>query len=190
MATPDEKEKKETSTDDTTQTVKEKKSPSKKLLFIFVILIIMIIGGGVGYWYIIANKKRQIPEQKPEVKIDEKRDEKREEKFDKKNVIENSSVSLALDDFVVDLQSQTGKAYFLKAKIVLEMKNGTGIQEVSKHLHRIRDVCQIYFRTLRPSDLSGNVGLQIVREDLILRINNIIYPLVIENVLFTEFIVN
>ncbi len=54
---------------------------------------------------------------------------------------------------------------------------------------KINDVLQMYLRELRPADMQGSVGLYRLKEELLLRINKIVYPSQVNDLLFKEVLV-
>lgn len=94
-----------------------------------------------------------------------------------------------LDEFLVNLNNPDKKVSFLKMVITLELPNLATQAEVESKIPRIRDSFQVYLRELRNTDLRGSAGIQRLREELMLRINKVIDPLTINDVLFKEIIV-
>lgn len=105
-----------------------------------------------------------------------------------KNTKENAFV--ALDEFVVDLVSTGHKNNFLRMKIVLELTSHEYVTLIDENVPRIRDICQVYLHGLYEDDFRGSAGLENIREQLIARINKVVYPAKVENVLFSQVIVN
>ncbi|GJE11196.1 MULTISPECIES: flagellar basal body-associated protein FliL [Methylobacterium] len=81
------------------------------------------------------------------------------------------------------------KARFAKVRISLELKDGKVEAEVKPLMPRVEDALQIYMRELRPSDLTGSVGLFRLREELLRRVNIALFPAKVEAVLFKDVIV-
>jgi flagellar FliL protein len=54
---------------------------------------------------------------------------------------------------------------------------------------KISDVFQMYLRELRPADMQGSVGLYRLKEELLLRVNKIVYPAQVNDLLFKEVLV-
>jgi flagellar FliL protein len=77
----------------------------------------------------------------------------------------------------------------MKLKITLELEDSSSLSQVQKMMPKINDVFQMYLRELRPADMHGSVGLYRLKEELLLRVNKIIYPSQISDILFKEVLV-
>lgn len=94
-----------------------------------------------------------------------------------------------LEEFLVNLNNPGKQTTFLKMSITLELPSLQAKQMVEGRIPRIRDSFQVYLRELRSSDLQGSAGLQRLREELLLRINKILEPEKVNDILFKEIIV-
>ena len=94
-----------------------------------------------------------------------------------------------LDEFLVNLNNPGKQVSLLKMSVTLELPNLKTKQTVEANMPRIRDSFQVYLRELRSGDLQGSAGLHRLREELLLRINKIISPDSISDILFKEIIV-
>lgn len=94
-----------------------------------------------------------------------------------------------LEEFLVNLNNPGKQVSFLKMEITIELPNLRAKQIVETKLPRIRDSFQVYLRELRSSDLQGSAGMQRLREELLLRINKIVEPEKVNDILFKEMIV-
>ncbi|SDN99064.1 flagellar FliL protein [Methylobacterium phyllostachyos] len=81
------------------------------------------------------------------------------------------------------------KTKYAKVRLSLELKDAKVEAEVKPLMPRVEDALQIYMRELRPSDLTGSVGLFRLREELLRRVNIALYPAKVEAVLFKDVIV-
>lgn len=94
-----------------------------------------------------------------------------------------------LKEFLVNLNSAGKQTSFLKMIVTLELPNPAAKIAVEANMPRIVDAFQIYLRELRTEDLRGSAGIQLLREELLLRINKIIAPEKASDILFKEIIV-
>ncbi|GFZ77609.1 flagellar basal body-associated FliL family protein [Elstera cyanobacteriorum] len=94
-----------------------------------------------------------------------------------------------LPDLLVNLRSDTPRPAFLKLKISLELSSAAERQEVEKKLPRVLDTFQTYLRELRPDQLQGAQAMFRLREELLARVNAVIRPIQVKEVLFTEIVV-
>ena len=81
------------------------------------------------------------------------------------------------------------KTKYAKVRLSLELKDAKVEEEVKPLMPRVEDALQIYMRELRPSDLTGSVGLFRLREELLRRVNIALFPAKVEAVLFKDVIV-
>lgn len=81
------------------------------------------------------------------------------------------------------------KAKYAKVRVSLELRDAKVEEEVKPLMPRVEDALQVYMRELRPSDLTGSVGLFRLREELLRRVNIALYPTKVEAVLFKDVIV-
>lgn len=98
-------------------------------------------------------------------------------------------VYLDMEEFLVNLNNPGRQVSFLKMTVTLELPNLMTKQVLETNMPRIRDSFQIYLRELRSSDLQGSAGIHRLKEELLLRINKLIAPEKINDILFKEIIV-
>lgn len=141
----------------------------KKKLIIIIILLLGVIGavGGLFASGILSNISKK------EVSDD----------------LVQKTIYYDMDEFLVNLNNPGNQVSFLKTIITLELPNQASLNEVQSQMPRIRDTFQIYLRELRNSDLQGSAGLQRLRTELLLRINNILEDGTVNNILFKEILV-
>jgi flagellar FliL protein len=95
-----------------------------------------------------------------------------------------------LPEFLVNLDTSSKQASFIKMKVTLEAPSEGGSAEaIDNRLPRIIDKFNTYLRLLRTSDISGSAGLYRLREELLLQVNKEIYPSKVNDILFEEIIV-
>jgi flagellar FliL protein len=93
-------------------------------------------------------------------------------------------------DMLVNLIGLPGeRVQYLKAKIVLEVREEKQVESIKSSLPRVTDIFQTYMRELRPSDLNGSAGLFRLKEDLTRRVNAAVAPNQVAAVLFKEVVV-
>jgi flagellar FliL protein len=99
-------------------------------------------------------------------------------------------VFVEVPDMLVNLVGLPGeRVQYLKVKIVLEVKEEKQAEMVRPALPRVTDIFQTYLRELRPSDISGSVGLFRLKEEMTRRVNAAISPSQVNAVLFKEVVV-
>lgn len=153
--------------------VVEKKS-KKKMIIIGIVALVVLIGGGVG-----AHMAGLFGKHEDKAAVELGPDGKPLEK----------AVYYTLPDFLVNLNTGGKQTSFLKTTIVLEVPHQSDVAEIEANLPRLNDAYNTYLRELRPSDLAGSAGIQRLREELMLRANQVLAPIKINDVLFKEIIV-
>ena len=99
-------------------------------------------------------------------------------------------VFIDVPEMLVNLVGQPGeRIQYLKAKIVLELKEEKQVEAIKPTMPRVTDIFQTYLRELRPADLNGSAGLFRLREELTRRVNVTIAPQQVNAVLFKEIVV-
>lgn len=78
---------------------------------------------------------------------------------------------------------------FLRTKINLEIDRESFQQIILDKMPRVKDELNIYLRELRPADLNGGAGILLLKEELLMRINQAVAPARVKDVLFTDFII-
>jgi flagellar FliL protein len=93
-----------------------------------------------------------------------------------------------LPEIFINLNNPTSQVNFLKISLSLEVNEEEKIKKIEEMKPRIIDQLQIYLRQLKADDLKGSAGLQRLREELLLRINSVLEPAKINDVLFKEML--
>lgn len=133
-----------------------------------VVLLLLVGGGGAAYFFMFANKHEEA-EVKPE--------------------LPKVTVFYDLPDILVNLNSTGRQASYLKLKVALEHNDPLSTPKLNELLPRVIDNFQIYLRELRPDDLVGSAGLYRLKEELLIRVNQAVAPIRINDVLFKEMLI-
>jgi flagellar FliL protein len=161
---------------------KKKKGKGKlKVIIIAVVAVILVavpailfLTGVIGKKKEVANEHVTPKEGEPVVGAD--------------GVVEHS-VYYDLEEFIVNLNVGSKRPSFLKMTVSLELGGESQVPRVEEKMPRIRDSFQVYLRELRQEDLQGSAGLYRLREELLLRVNKIVYPAKVNDILFKEILV-
>ncbi|HEV2674077.1 MAG TPA: flagellar basal body-associated FliL family protein [Aliidongia sp.] len=94
-----------------------------------------------------------------------------------------------LPDMLVNLNTGTRKSSFLKLHVSLQIEGEEDKAKIKLVQARIIDTFQTYLRELRLEDLKGSAGLYRLREELLMRVNAAVAPVKVDDVLFTEMLV-
>jgi flagellar FliL protein len=152
-----------------------RKKLSGKKLVLFIVLPIFVIGGGAAgvYFSGIAD---------PYLGIEKSAEEEAA-------VVPEKAVFFDLPEMLVNLNSSGRRTNFLKININLELEEEGDIANLELLLPRIVDGFQIYLRELRVDDLRGSAGMYRLREDLLRRINEVVKPIKVNDILFKEILI-
>jgi len=148
----------------------KKKRGKRAVLFIIigVVVLLLIGGGGAAYFFLFAGKHEEEAAKPPPPKV---------------------TVFYDLPDILVNLNSSGRQASYLKLKVALEHNDPLATPKLNELLPRIIDNFQIYLRELRPDDLVGSAGLYRLKEELLVRVNQAVAPIKINDVLFKEMLI-
>lgn len=94
-----------------------------------------------------------------------------------------------LPEMLVNLNSAGRKQSFLKIRVSLELQNALDVSRVEAVMPRVADSFQVYLRELRVEDLQGSAGMLRLREELLSRVNAVVSPAKVNDVLFKEMLV-
>jgi len=148
-----------------------KKKSGKRMILIIVIavLVIAILGGGAAAYFLLFSHKEEKVEAKPEPpKI---------------------TTFYDLPDILVNLNASGRQAAYLKLKVSLEHQDPLQTPKLNELMPRVIDNFQVYLRELRPDDLTGSAGLYRLKEELLIRVNQAVAPIKINDVLFKEMLI-
>jgi len=158
---------------------KKKKGGKAKLIIIILAVVIIITIPTV----LIFTGVIKIPAHKKSANIEG------QEGATGGDAIHEQIVYYDLEEFVVNLNVGSKSPSFLKMTVSLELPGESYIPSIESKLPRIRDSFQIYLRELRREDLQGSSGMFRLREELLLRVNKIVYPSRVNDILFKEILV-
>ena len=94
-----------------------------------------------------------------------------------------------IDDMMVNLNSPGRQPRFLKMSISIEMEKPSDVARLEQLLPRVRDQFQTYLRELRVEDLQGSAGIYRLRQELLARVSEAVYPAQVRDVLFREMLI-
>lgn len=95
-----------------------------------------------------------------------------------------------LGEIIVNLSNSSLKNYFLKIDLSISLANSNDEKVVINQLPVIKDSFQIFLRQLRVEDINGSGGAFYIKTELLKRLNKILYPTKVEDVLIKEIIIN
>lgn len=156
----------------------EKKGGKKKLLiFLLIFLIIAGAGGFAAYKFLLSGKQEENSEEK-----------KAEQVVKEVNAVEQLGIMYDLGTFVVNLADKDADRY-LKITIVLELESDMVRMEVEKRLPQIKDAITTLLLTKTSDEIKTAEGMELLKEEIIKRVNAILPLGGVKNVYFTEFVI-
>jgi flagellar protein FliL len=169
----------------------------KKKLIIIIILVLLLAGGAAGAYFggfldsLIGAEKSEEKDKKSDKSTNEAGEDEASAKDGEKSEDETKDVITYHDlpEFVANLNPGSNTPSFIKMAVTLEAENVAIITRIQEKQPKIQDVINTYLRELRPSDLKGSAGVHRLREELTLRVNKILYPDKINNILFKELLI-
>jgi flagellar FliL protein len=98
-------------------------------------------------------------------------------------------VFVDLPDIVANLASTPRHQSYIKLKVKVELAKAADQAAFTAALPRVLDLLQTYLRDMRPDELRGSAGTYRLREELIARANIAVAPAHVNDVLFTELLI-
>ncbi len=151
----------------------EKKTKGKKGIIIIAAIALIGIVGGILASGILGGGDEE--EAKPKAK--------------KEAAKPADPVFYELPEFLVNLSSNTGRVSFLKMSVTLELRDKESVAQLEAYKPKVMDTFNTYLRELRPSDLSGSAGIYRLREELMVRLNKTLNDDMVQDILFSEILV-
>ena len=139
-------------------------------------MIILVGGGGAAYKFLVLDKQQKEEENKAEKIQEEIKD------------IENLGIMFEVGTFIVNLADKDADR-FLKITIILEIENEQVKMEVEKRLPQIKDTITTLLFTKKSKELKTAEGIELLKEEIIKRVNAILPLGGVKNVYFTDFVI-
>jgi flagellar FliL protein len=98
------------------------------------------------------------------------------------------AVFVDMPDMLVNLTAAADRPKYLKVKIALEVADEKAAEQVKPLLPRVIDSFQTHLREMRPEDLDGSAGMYRLKEELLRRINQAVFPAKVDAILFKELL--
>ena len=167
-----------------------KKTNSRRRLFILIALLLIIIGFLIKYRADIESIiKQKDAEQNSEGNAGLVVNDENAKEGSSGKVEMHTDKFIDLDDIIVNLDTDGKNMSFLRIKLTIEVQDAKSAAIVRDMTPRVTDAVVTYLRGLRPSDLQGSVAIYRLREEFLMRLNKILYPAEIINVLFRDILV-
>jgi flagellar FliL protein len=98
-------------------------------------------------------------------------------------------VFVDLPDMITNLANATGKLNYVKLQARLEVSKPEDAEKIKQEMPRLQDMFQTYLREMRPEELRGSAGTYRLREELLGRANVALAPVRVNDILFTQLLI-
>ncbi|MGB1547702.1 MAG: flagellar basal body-associated FliL family protein [Alphaproteobacteria bacterium] len=159
------------------QNKSEGKLSGKKLILFYVLPVTLAIVIGVTLAVVLfglGSSEEEVVAEEEEISAE---------------AVAKSTVFYELPEMLVNLNTQSRKASYLKISVSLELDNANDIPRIEAVMPRIVDKFQVYLRELRVEDLNGSSGIYRLREELLRRVVVAAEPAKVRDILFKEMLV-
>ncbi len=157
---------------------------SNKLLIIILLITGLIIGGGGGAAFLVLKNMKS--DEKNEV-AGQKNSKDGEEETEKVDPDKLGPIK-ALDSFIVNLSGAGGRNY-LKMEIALEFDNAEVMVEIENKMPQVKDTILLLLSTKSFEDIQSSNGKLMLKNEIITRLNKLLTTGIIQNMYFTNFVV-
>ncbi len=155
------------------------KSKLKKILLIAVPLLILIIGGVLFFLFIL---KKPAEEAQQATHGDQLAEE---------NLLPlEQNAYFDFDPITVALSSSGGKREFLRLDITLRVNSEADNKIILSKLPIIKDSLIVFLRSLRSADFNNSSSTYYLKQEIAKRVNKIVEPVEIKEILFQEITIN
>lgn len=156
-----------------------KKGKKKLIMIAGAVVLLAAIGAGVMFSGVLGGGEEAKKEEEHAAAV----------KAEEAAKVAAVPVYYELPQFLVNLNSPTGRVSFLKMSVTLQLRDTEAVALMDANKPRIVDTFNTYLRELRPSDIQGSAGIYRLRNELLTRLNSTIEEGVAKDILFGEIIV-
>ena len=154
--------------------------PSKKKILLLLLPIFLVVGTVIGLYFSgMADSFLTVghPEDTEAATAEEKQELP-------------TAVFFDVPEMLINLSVKAGqKPIYFKVKVALEMATVEDADFAEKMLPRIIDSLQFYLREMRLEEIQGSVGTYRLKEEIQTRLNRILAPVKVNDVLFKEILI-
>lgn len=152
---------------------------NKTLVIVIIAVAVLFIGGVGGGFYMIWNKLADLDARIQSEEVTDEEDE---------GQASTMGALFPLDTFIVNLADDKNKRY-LKVTMQIELKEGEPLELLEKRLVQVRDIILMILPTKRFQEIRSADGKTLLRQEIMARLNDLIKKEAINNIYFTEFVV-
>jgi flagellar FliL protein len=170
------------------QQVQEKKSNSIVLIFIIGIIVFLLIIGAVLFFVLSGEDEQVDPNSaNSDAKASVEQPAESLGKVRRSNSIEVGFM-FELDTFIVNLLSENGRRY-LKIKVNLELESEDLAEEVTAKIPVIRDIVIRIASSKTLEEIATEKGKDTFKDQVLMEVNAIMKDGRVQNVYFTDFVI-
>jgi flagellar protein FliL len=149
-----------------------RKSSKKRILIIGLLLLVLGIGGG-GTWYFLGSSSEPVAAAKQEPP--------------------KPPVFLPIDQFTVNLQSDSGTDQFLQVAFTLQLADQEQVELIKTYMPLVRSRLLLLLSSKKASEISGIDGKKKLSEEIIAQVKQPFLPQgtpqAVTGVFFTSFVI-
>ena len=158
----------------------QNRNMNKIILIVVIAVAVVFVGAVGGGFYMMWNKLADLDALvRPE-------EEMLEEEADEGLL--TVGAMFPLDTFIVNLADEKGKRY-LRVTMQIELKEGEPVEILEQRLVQVRDIILMILPTKRFQEIRSVDGKTSLRQEIMSRLNDLLKKEVINNIYFTEFVV-
>jgi flagellar protein FliL len=101
----------------------------------------------------------------------------------------STPIYVDLPELITNLNSNPQRPNYVKLTARLEVAKQADVERVKAAMPRLQDLFLTYMREMRPQELRGSAGTYRLREELIARANLATAPARINDILFTQMLI-
>lgn len=166
---------------------KKKKKKSKLptlLLFAGLPALVLIMGGAAAAMFLMGGSKEE-----EAAEAGEHGEAMAGEHGGEHGAVAEDVVFYELPEILVNIQSDDGRASYLKLRLTLEVDSEETVELIEPAMPRVIDRFQSFLRELRVEDLNGSLGSYRLRLELLRRVNLAVAPEEVSAVLIEEMLI-
>ena len=151
-----------------------KKAGKRKLIIMIAVPAVLLLAGG-GLWF-TGILPHLLGMGKPDA-------------HDKEAAKVVPPTYVELPEMIANLNSTAHKPSYVKLGAKVEVAKPEDAEKVKAVLPRLQDMMQTYLREMRPEELRGSAGTYRLREELLSRANAAVAPAKVNDILFTQMLI-
>lgn len=155
-------------------------SMNKTLVIVIIAVAVVFVGAVGGGFFMMWNKLAAL-----DALVQPEEDAVEEEDEDGPAAV---GAMFPLDTFIVNLADENSKRY-LRVKMQIELKEGEPVEIVDQRLVQVRDIVLMILSTKRFQEIRSVDGKTLLRQEIMSRLNDLVKKEIVNNIYFTEFVV-